>query len=370
MKTPTFRDPFVLRLLLAGCMALGTVTISRPASAACESNQDCGFGFECARWTDHSSNSTTGGSDGSGGTSSSACDNGTCEWDETFETCPEDCKEVTECQPAECDGDEDCAQGYACEYAGSVAVTSSSGGNIIEHEYRCRLIPVACLTDDDCSDGEVCYIPFTGTTGTSATGTSTGTSGEVTNGSTSAGDSGSGGAWGSGSDGVSDGAVTGGDDGIDENDPVEGYCIAADDVGTSGAGGSDAGTTGIGSGPTDSSNAAGPTGTINGSSNVTGGGDDSGTTGASDGGNVEGASSGDTGTGTGNATAGGEGNGGTGGSPGSSSSKGDPGADGKNDVKWGCSVNGSSSSPGDLGVLAALGAFMLGWYQRRRRAVV
>src|SRR5688572_22974084 len=106
MKTITLLDPSIVRFLLAGSMALGVVTTARAASAACENDEDCGSGFECVHSTEYSDSGTVGGTsgstDGGGGTSSSACDNGSCEWDETFETCPEDCNEITSCEPAEC----------------------------------------------------------------------------------------------------------------------------------------------------------------------------------------------------------------------------------------------------------------------------
>lgn len=360
MKIFTLLDPSVVRLLLAGSVALGGVTLTRAASAACEVDDDCGFGFECVHMTDRGDSAVTGGSSGtsggSGGSSSSACDNGSCEWDESFESCPEDCNELTECEPAECTADDQCAEGYTCEAAGTASVSSSSAGEHVEFEYRCQLAPVACESDADCGAGLHCVVPSEGTSG-SSTAVTSGSS--DTTGSSSAGDGSTGGTGGTsgdsdGSDGSDGSGIPniggGGDDGVDGS--TEGYC-APEETGNEGSGGSTgaSGSTDAGTGPTDSTG-AGPTGTVGGTS------DGAGETGGSN--NT---------SGVGGASAGSSDD--SSGGPSASTGDGNADGDGENEGGGGCSVSGPAlPAGGDIGTLSLLGALMFGWFQRRRRALV
>lgn len=380
-------DRSALRYLLAASLVLG-LTASVRSARACEQDEDCGFGFRCTHDTAHSTDGAT--SMGSGGSSSTVCDNDVCEFDETFETCPADCTEVTACQPAECEHDRDCAEGYECEIAGTATDSSSDGGSIIEYSYECRPALVTCRRDADCAGGEYCQ--FSSPTGSSSAA------------NTDAGDdTTSPGSGGTSSEDVDDGAGTdvggGGTGATGGVGGEQGYC-ALDWDGSAGAAGADGADDGEGSGGPSGDNigGSGPTGNVSGSGVDGGGGLSSGGTASDDGGEAQdsgndGHASGGTANDDGDGDGGkpdepetdGETNDGqaTGGKPGDSpgssgggggkpatGSKG-PAADGGDDRggRWSCAVGEHSGTRGDVGALAMLGTLALGWLQRRRRMV-
>jgi MYXO-CTERM domain-containing protein len=161
-------------------MACGSLLVSAYTSNAfaqeCDVDGDCGHGFVCLH---HAASTAT---TGTGGSSASSCGDAICDlWNETVESCPEDCDKVQECVPVECTSNADCAAGYECALAyqqgsgtsgGSGGSNSSSCGNLIceddENEqscpddcadvYECRVIQTECLSNADCAEGFHCYV--------------------------------------------------------------------------------------------------------------------------------------------------------------------------------------------------------------------
>src|SRR5690606_31138658 len=141
----------------------------------CETDADCGHGFQCIHDSAGTSSVT-----GAGGSSMPECGDGICEGgSEDIDSCPQDCDTIQYCAPGECSSDSDCAEGYECgpEVGSNSAVTSvgGSGGSVCGdgicsfdesnascpedcRVYRlCQVKQVICMGDEDCPDGFYCY---------------------------------------------------------------------------------------------------------------------------------------------------------------------------------------------------------------------
>lgn len=375
----TSLPPTALRYLLANSLSIGLLA-STQSAAACEVDADCGFGFACIHESVGADSGGTSGSitGGSGGTSSTICDNGTCEFGESFDTCPEDCDEVTSCQPAVCETNDDCAEGYECTLVGGSTATNGSGGIITETFYECRAEVVRCTTDDECAEGETCQVVSSSSGTSAATGSggaqsatsvdaatsgSDGTDGGSESDSAGTDTTASGGSAGIGGSGGSSGAGQGG------SSSELGYCTTDWDS-SGGSGGTDAGSSSAGaasstdaSGSTSRGDATGNSSTTGGSATASSG--SGGTQSAGQGGSEGDASGSDatSATGVGNQST-------SSASSDGSGNAGDSNADGDSDDDggWSCAMVGrKATTRSHLGALGALGFSMLGGLFRRRR---
>lgn len=288
--------------------ALAVLILAQPSWAQeCQIDDDCGHGFQCI----HDSAGTATVTGGIGGTSSSAvCGDAICDFiSEDVESCPQDCDTIQYCAVAECSSDADCAEGYECgAEVGSNSGFTSAGGTsssvcgdgVCDFDetnascpddcrlYRlCQPKQVACMSDDDCADGFYCYLDSGANNVSVAVSSVDSTSGTdtATNGSDTA--TGSGGNVGSGSDGAQDTAgfapIPPADTGTDTAGGDMGVCLPNSSDGTTGGstgtvnnvatvgsvttGGDTAGTDAADSATTD----AGETGTSASSGNGSGG---------------------------------------------------------------------------------------------------
>jgi len=161
-------------------------TVASAQDRECETDEDCGLGFDC-----YHSGPGTGvvTATGSGGSSSGSCGDGICRSDEDSESCPDDCDVYTRCVLADCDpfsSDPQCADGYECVEDGLGQGTTTSGpwcgdgactGSETEANcpedctvtYSCQIEYRECDSDEECADGFYCYIPTPTTTNGSAT---------------------------------------------------------------------------------------------------------------------------------------------------------------------------------------------------------
>lgn len=342
----------------------------------CQEDADCGHGFQCIHESGGTSSVT-----GVGGSMQAECGDGICEFGaEDIESCPQDCDTLQYCAPAECDSSSDCAEGYECgeEIGSNSSFTSAGGssssvcgdGNCDFDEsnascpddcavYRlCQPIQMTCSTDDDCAEGFYCYVGVSDNVATVGfSSVDSGTSGS----DTAAADSGSGNTdAGTGGTGFAPPAdTTDGTSGGDET----GVCVAeaSDSGGSAVNSGSNGGTMGGSSGPsgttsadTDGQAANSATSGAGGASAVGGDGSPATNGNGSDGetNGSDGEASSGSGTGSGS-DAGGAGS--------------DPDAAGESDDDGGCScsVLGAQGSSGLLG--AALFGLVAG-IRRRRNA--
>ncbi len=103
------------------------VTSVNALAQECETDADCGHGFQCIHMAAGNSAVT-----GAGGSSmpDPECGDGVCDSSsEDIESCPEDCDTIQYCAVAECSSDDDCAEGYECgPEIGSNSATTASGG--------------------------------------------------------------------------------------------------------------------------------------------------------------------------------------------------------------------------------------------------
>ena len=250
----------------------------------CQTDGDCGHGFQCIH-TGGGTSSVTG----VGGSTQPECGDGVCDGgDEDVESCPQDCDTIQYCAVAECDSNADCAEGYECgEEVGSNTSFTSAGGSsasvcgdgtcdIDENNdncaedcrvYRlCQPVQMQCTSDDDCADGFYCYLSasensaVTGgspvmTTGGSDTATN-GNDSADTDGATSD-DTGSSGSTDAGAGGTGSGFVP-----VDDTD-TSGSTSGGDETGVCLPESSDSGSSGnvntVGgvTGPADTSGATG-----------------------------------------------------------------------------------------------------------------
>jgi len=349
----------------------------------CQEDADCGHGFQCIHDSAGTSSVT-----GVGGSTQAECGDGICEFGaEDIESCPQDCDTVQYCAPAECESNADCGEGYECgDEVGSNSSFTSAGGSSSSvcgdgtcdfdednascpddcAVYRlCQPIQMTCSTDADCAEGFYCYVGVSDdVSNVGFSSVDSGTSGS----DTAAADSGSGntdaGTGGSGFAPPAD--TTDGSSGGDET----GVCVAeasdsggsAVNVGTSGdtVSGSNgpSGTTGDdtdGQAASSAANGAGGASVVagNGSPATSGSdGDASGSDGDASGSDGEASSGSGTGSGT---DAGGAGS--------------DPdasGDDSDDDGGCSCSMLGVQGSSGLLG--AALFGLVAGIRRRRARS--
>jgi len=142
----------------------------------CQEDADCGHGFQCI----HESAGTASVTSGVGGSMQAECGDGICEFGaEDVESCPQDCDTLQYCAPAECESHADCAEGYECgEEIGSNSGFSSAGGSSssvcgdstcdFDEDYEscsedcplvrlCQVMQVACNSNADCAEGFYCY---------------------------------------------------------------------------------------------------------------------------------------------------------------------------------------------------------------------
>jgi hypothetical protein len=423
----TLRAQSVLASAIALVAVLGSARVA--LAGECATDDDCGHGFECETLMSGtggasagSGGSAVGGTAGSGGAGSGAsagtgsgfappredfCGDGLCRTGETEASCALDCAN-TVCALAECDADDDCAEGYACEdepLAGTGGASGPACGDGLctsgETQESCavdctvtrRCAPDGgtCSSDTECAPGFYCSFLGNGTGGGSASGStgaggfsgasgSAGTSGSSSGGASSGGTASSTGGTGSavgGTGGTLGGTGSGPDPALP---PVPGVCMPVEGSsgGTGGIGGGGAGTGGVGTGGVGTGGVG--TGGVGTGAVGTGGAGTAGTgfggTGAVGTGGVGAASSGGTaGTETGgDGGVGGTSGGGGGGSSGSANGTGGTGTgaggtgsdqDPDSIERGGCSIatpNGRAPLA-ELGVLLLVGLSVL----RRRR---
>ncbi len=323
----------------------------------CQTDEDCGHGFECLHLAG------TSAVTGAGGSSMPECGDDICETGlEDVESCPEDCDNIQVCAPVACTDDADCAEGYECrpeESAGSSSFTSgggssgsSCGDGICDSDETedscpedcsvqdvCQVVETPCTSDEDCADGFYCFLPAADGA-TSVASVDTSGSSDVASGDT-------GGT--SGSDAATDGsaAVSGGGGGAANATSEAGVCwpetadIGSVD-GTDGSSSSTAGGAATGGEATNGGSATGQGGTEQ--SSAASGGDSLSATGSDGGGGESGSS--DSG----------------------SSDSGSGGAGGGNSDDEGgcsCSMPGSTKTPTNIWFLLSAGG--LTTFGRRRR---
>jgi hypothetical protein len=385
--------------LLAASLALFAVVGSAHVAVAgeCGTDADCGQGFECdvtASGTGGASGSGGGAVGGTAGTASAGsggagtsgfapprevtCGDGLCQASETATTCVIDCTSSI-CVLAQCDTNDDCAEGYECEEEALGGTGGASGpvcgdglctsGETLEScpddctvTRRCAPAGGRCTSDASCAPGFYCSFVGSGAGGGSSSG-STGAGGFP---------GGSAGTASGGSAPASGGAASGGTGNAGSGDALvaAGTCMPLEDgsggttgsggsVGTGGAGspgvGGTTGGTGFGGSGALGSGATGGVGT--GGSTSTGG-----TSGTGNGGTSGGTSGSGGGGGTGGSSGSANGSGGTGtGAGGTGMSEQDPGGA----ERGGCAIAAPRARApfAELGVLLLVG---LGVLRRRR----
>src|SRR6187455_2314219 len=133
----------------APALVVAVLFAANPAAAQeCETDADCGFGFQCYSDTvigttttgfslpDDSGDSESGddtvdgSGEGSSGSPTLVCGDNNCQSGETWEACPADCSRYTYCAGAVCEANSDCAEGYQCQAGGSNSSSGSSGGSV------------------------------------------------------------------------------------------------------------------------------------------------------------------------------------------------------------------------------------------------
>lgn len=283
-------------------VAAGLLMAVEPAGAQeCETDADCGFGFECYSETLVGGTSTSGTTGGGGGYASGGadtagfsndssdgstaggpeltCGDEFCAYGETWESCPTDCERYTYCAGAVCDSDADCAPNYTCQGGGSNAASVSSGttsgtggfcgdGSCDPAEsdeqscasdcsMSCQRLYLPCNADAECPSGYYCDRSQPG----GSVGVTSSSGGEVYEwyegtcsvvGTTG----GSGGGAGAGGAGGSGGAV-GSDAGSTDSSPSNSTGAPSDTT----TGGDSAAVSGNGSDGTSSTGAGGTSGT-------------------------------------------------------------------------------------------------------------
>lgn len=345
---------------IAPAFAVALLLAANPAAAQeCETDADCGFGFQCYSDTLVSTTTTTTGSsipDGSGGTESSddsssggsgtpVCGDSLCEFGETWDACPADCERYTYCAGAVCEASADCAEGYQCQAGGGNSGSSGgSSGSVCgdglcdasetdscasDCVSKCQQVYDTCETDADCAEDSFCDF----------------------------------------SQGVSSSAVT-----TTAGEPIYEWLGVCAPNGTTGdTSGGTTGAAGEDGGESDDSSGA--------QSSITGGFNSissSVTTGAATDGN---ANSGNGGPGSGGSAGGGNSGGSGHGGHGNGNGNGHHGNGNGNGNGWGwggwqdwgkpghgCSV-GSTTAPGGAGAMLVMLAAALGWVAKRRRRV-
>src|SRR5688572_11288462 len=188
----------------APALVVAILFAADPAAAQeCETDADCGFGFQCysetlVGTTNTTATTTNGGFDGSSsggaptsgssgdsadgddagtdtstdGSSTPVCGDNQCQPGETWEACPADCERYSYCAGATCEADSDCAEGYQCQAGGGNTSGSPGGWEPVCGDGLCDASEIescesdcvsicqqvfdTCETDADCDEGYFC----------------------------------------------------------------------------------------------------------------------------------------------------------------------------------------------------------------------